>query len=148
MSTENVSPKPPIKNPHWSKGCLRPNSPFTIGTGSPIQTGNIGVNDTSINSNESGSNRTLKRFMTIKKSKANEFLKRGFNKSFKKNKRIISVFSLLVETSGGDSLLLSVIEAYCNSGTAITNLNNLISKARHSIQGNADHNSPTTSFDM
>jgi hypothetical protein len=44
---------------------------------------------------------------------------------------------LLVETSEGDSLLLSVIEAYCittaNSGTAIAGLNTLIAKARHSI---------------
>jgi hypothetical protein len=115
-----------MKNPHWSKGCLRPHSPFTVGSGSSIPTANVGMNDTSINSNDSGSNRTLKRFMTIKKSKANEFLKR-------------------VETSGGDSLLLSVIEAYCittnQSGTAITNLNTLISKTRYSMQGTID--SPT-----
>jgi hypothetical protein len=43
----------------------------------------------------------------------------------------------LVETSEGDSLLLSVIEAYCitniNSGTTIASLNTLISKTRHSI---------------
>jgi len=42
-----------------------------------------------------------------------------------------------VETSEGDSLLLSVIEAYCisnvASGATIANLNNLITKARHSI---------------
>jgi hypothetical protein len=55
-----------------------------------------------------------------------------------------------VETSGGDSLLLSVIEAYCiptnTSGTAISNINTLLSKARHSIQGTAVD--PTTSIDM
>jgi len=62
------------------------------------------------------------------------------------------LFCLLVETSGGDSLLLSVIEAYCmmntNTGTAITNLNTLLSKTRHSIQGTIDNNSPMTSIDM
>jgi hypothetical protein len=76
---ENGSSKSPIKNPNWSKGCLRPYSPFIFGIGSSIPSANIGINDTSINSNESSSNRTLKRFMTIKKSKANEFLKRGKN---------------------------------------------------------------------
>jgi len=76
---ENGSSKSPIKNPNWSKGCLRPYSPFIFGTGSSIPSANVGLNDPSINSNESASNRTLKRFMTIKKSKANEFLKRGKN---------------------------------------------------------------------
>lgn len=64
----------------------------------------------------------------------------------------VCFFFLLVETSGGDSLLLSVIEAYCttttNSGTAITNLNTLLNRTRHSIQGNVDPHSPTTSIDM
>jgi hypothetical protein len=47
--------------------------------GSPIPSSGsgIGINDVSMTPNESGSNRTLKRFMTMKKSKANEFLKRG-----------------------------------------------------------------------
>jgi hypothetical protein len=54
-----------------------------------------------------------------------------------KQKKIFSfLIFYLVETSEGDSLLLSVIEAYCvtniNSGTAIAGLNTLISKARHS----------------
>jgi hypothetical protein len=35
------------------------------------------MSDPSTTPNETGSNRTLKRFMTMKKSKANEFLKRG-----------------------------------------------------------------------
>ena len=38
---------------------------------------NIGTDDASSNTRETGSNRTRKRFMTLKKSKANEFLKRG-----------------------------------------------------------------------
>ena len=42
-----------------------------------------------------------------------------------------------METSENDSLLLSVIEAYCstsvNSGTALSGLNTLLTKARHSI---------------
>ncbi|CAF0752716.1 unnamed protein product [Adineta steineri] len=147
MSTHNMSLKTPVQSPMpknnlpppaWSKGCLRPHSPLrprqqgtiighssttTLGTtsmGSPILShgSGIGINESSTNPNETGSNRTLRRFMTMKKSKANEFLKR-------------------VETSEGDSLLLSVIEAYCissnNSGTAIAGLNTLIAKARHSI---------------
>ncbi len=106
MSTGNISSKSPIQSPTskhnltlpaWSKGCLRPHSPLrprqqgamtgyssttTTGTnlmGSPILSSGsgIGINDSSINSSETGSNRTLKRFMTMKKSKANEFLKRG-----------------------------------------------------------------------
>jgi Rho guanine nucleotide exchange factor 7 len=131
MNIGILSSKPPIKNPNWSKGCLRPHSPFTIGTGSPIPSANSGMNDTTNNSPDSSSNRTLKRFMTIKKSKANEFLKR-------------------VETSGGDSLLLSVIEAYCittnANGTTINNLNTLLSKARHSMQGSIVD--PKTSIDI
>jgi len=92
------------------------------------------MNDTLINSNDSGSNRTLKRFMTMKKSKANEFLKR-------------------VETSGGDSLLLSVIEAYCittnTSGTTITNLNTLLSKTRNSQDSTTNIDSERrTMYDM
>ena len=91
------TPKPNLTLPAWSKGCLRPHSPLrprqqgaiighsmttTIGTnlmGSPILSSGsgIGINDSSTMSNETGSNRTLKRFMTMKKSKANEFLKRG-----------------------------------------------------------------------
>ncbi|UJR28286.1 hypothetical protein I4U23_009534 [Adineta vaga] len=148
LSMGNVSSKTPIQSPvpkhnippvAWSKGCLRPHSPLrprqqgalashssttTSATnlmGSPILSGGsgIGINDVSGTPNEPGSNRTLRRFMTMKKSKANEFLKR-------------------VETSEGDSLLLSVIEAYCitnnnNTGTAIAGLNTLIAKARHSI---------------
>jgi len=122
--------KPQIKNPNWSKGCLRPYSPFTIGSSSSI----FSMNDTLINSNDSGSNRTLKRFMTMKKSKANEFLKR-------------------VETSGGDSLLLSVIEAYCittnTSGTTITNLNTLLSKTRNSQDSTTNIDSERrTMYDM
>jgi len=107
MSAGNVSMKTPIgtptpKNtlqpPAWSKGCLRPHSPLrprqqgvtgshsstitTTGTnvmGSPIPSSGsgMGVNDPATTPTESGSNRTLKRFMTMKKSKANEFLKRG-----------------------------------------------------------------------
>ncbi len=82
MNIGTLSTKLPIKNPNWSKGCLRPHSPFTIGTGSPILSANPGMNETTINSPDSSSNRTLKRFMTIKKSKANEFLKRGKDSSF------------------------------------------------------------------
>jgi hypothetical protein len=111
MSAGNVSIKTPIgspiprnhlPSPAWSKGCLRPHSPLrprqqgTIGShssttttgtnimGSPIPSSGsgIGINDSSMTPNESGSNRTLKRFMTMKKSKANEFLKRG-NKDFR-----------------------------------------------------------------
>lgn len=123
MNLETSSPKMPLKNPHWSKSCLRPHSPLTIGNSSSLPSTNIGTTDSTTNINESGSNRTLKRFMTMKKSKANEFLKR-------------------VETSGGDSLLLSVIEAYClptlTNATAITNLNSLLTKTRHSFQGNID----------
>jgi hypothetical protein len=106
MSGGNVSMKIPLRSPTpknnlplpaWSKGCLRPHSPLrprqqgpigshssttTTGTnlmGSPIPSSgsSIGMNDPSTTPNESGSNRTLKRFMTMKKSKANEFLKRG-----------------------------------------------------------------------
>ena len=44
-----------------------------------------------------------------------------------------------METSEGDSLLLSIIEGYCmtttSSGTAITTLHNVIPKKRNSIQG-------------
>jgi len=72
------SPKMPLKNPHWSKNCLRPHTPLTIGNSSSVPSANIGTTDSTTNINESGSNRTLKRFMTMKKSKANEFLKRGF----------------------------------------------------------------------
>jgi len=57
-------------------------------------------------------------------------------KTFLKKNYFI-IFILLVETSEGDSLLLSVIEAYCitttNSGTSIAGLNTLIAKARHSM---------------
>ncbi len=57
-------------------------------------------------------------------------------KTFLKQNYFI-IFILLVETSEGDSLLLSVIEAYCitttNSGTSIAGLNTLIAKARHSM---------------
>jgi len=106
MSGANVSMKTPLHSPTtrnnlpppaWSKGCLRPHSPLrprqqgqigshssttTTGTnlmGSPIPSSgsNTGMSDPSMTPNESGSNRTLKRFMTMKKSKANEFLKRG-----------------------------------------------------------------------
>jgi hypothetical protein len=107
MNAGNVSIKTPIgspipkyhvPSPAWSKGCLRPHSPLrprqqgTIGShsstttsgtnimGSPIPSSSgsgAGINDPSMTPNESGSNRTLKRFMTMKKSKANEFLKRG-----------------------------------------------------------------------
>ncbi|CAM4880314.1 unnamed protein product [Rotaria socialis] len=149
------APKTNLTPTAWSKGCLRPHSPLrprqqgsmgshssttTTGTnsiGSPIPSSGTGMNmnDSSNTPNESGSNRTLKRFMTMKKSKANEFLKR-------------------VETSEGDALLLSVIEAYCvtntNSGTAIAGLNSLVSKTRYSISatgttnnGNLEH--PSTS---
>ncbi|CAF0844801.1 unnamed protein product [Rotaria sordida] len=147
QSTGNTSLKNPFRSPTpktnlqpaaWSKGCLRPHSPLRprqqgpitsyssttttsvnlMGSPMPSPGSGININDSSNIQNESGSNRTLKRFMTMKKSKANEFLKR-------------------VETSEGDSLLLSVIEAYCitnmNSGTAITGLNSLLSKTRHSI---------------
>ncbi|CAF3922777.1 unnamed protein product [Rotaria sp. Silwood2] len=141
-SLGNITSKLPMKNPAWSKGCLRPHSPLrlhptittlTARTASPIPLSNINMNDTSISSHESGPNRTLKRFMTMKKSKANEFLKR-------------------VETSEGDALLLSIIEGYCvtttNTGTAITNLNTVISKTRNSIHGTTNHtnisNSPIT----
>lgn len=105
MSAGNMSLKTPIRcttpktnlpSPAWSKGCLRPHSPLrprqqgTLGshsttmsgtnvTGSPIPSSISagGINDPSMTPNESGPNRTLKRFMTMKKSKANEFLKRG-----------------------------------------------------------------------
>ena len=44
-----------------------------------------------------------------------------------------------METSEGDSLLLSVIEDYCitetNTGTAIANINTLTSKKKNSLQG-------------
>lgn len=89
-----------MQPPAWSKGCIRPHSPLrprqqgsmnshssatTSGTnlmGSPIPSSGTGTSmtDTSNSGNESGSNRTLKRFMTMKKSKANEFLKRGREK--------------------------------------------------------------------
>ncbi|CAF3413697.1 unnamed protein product [Rotaria sp. Silwood1] len=145
-NVENLTLKLPIKNPTWSKGCLRPHSPLrihpsittlTARTASPIQLSNISMNDTSVNSNESVPNRTLRRFMTMKKSKANEFLKR-------------------VETSEGDALLLSIIEGYCitttNTGTAITNLNTVISKKRNSIHGIINHtnisNSPIISTNI
>jgi len=149
MSIGSVNAKTPVRSPTpkntfpppppspWSKGCLRPHAPLrarqqgppgshsststgTNPTGSPIPSSGsgLGISDSSNAANETGSNRTLKRFMTMKKSKANEFLKR-------------------VETSENDSLLLSVIEAYCstnvNSGTALTSLNTLLAKARHSI---------------
>jgi hypothetical protein len=63
---------------------------------------------------------------------------------------------LIVETSGHDALLLSVIEAYCtaptNSKTTVAKLNTPIPKTRHSIQGTADYtnipNLPTKSVDM
>ena len=65
-----------------------------------------------------------------------------------------SLFLFLVETSEGDSLLLSVIEAYCitsaNSGTSIAGLNTLIAKARHSISATGmicSHYSPSTDGD-
>ncbi|CAF4401917.1 unnamed protein product, partial [Adineta steineri] len=68
--------------PTWSKGCLRPHSPLRpnpttiLGTNSPNLSANNNIGDnTSVNPTEGGSNRTLKRFMTMKKSKANEFLK-------------------------------------------------------------------------
>ena len=107
MNIGNVNAKTPVRSPTpknnfgppsspWSKGCLRPHAPLrarqqgasgthqstSTGTnpmGSPIPSSGsgLGINDTSNTSNESGSNRTLKRFMTMKKSKANEFLKRG-----------------------------------------------------------------------
>lgn len=48
-----------------------------------------------------------------------------------------------METSEGDSLLLSVIEGYCmtttNTGTAITALNTVIPKTRNSIHGTINH---------
>ncbi|CAF3612241.1 unnamed protein product [Rotaria sordida] len=138
----SLSSKIPIKNSTWSKGCLRPHSPLrphlsittiTARTASPIPLSN----DTLVNLNESGSNRTFKRFMTMKKSKANEFLKR-------------------VETSEGDSLLLSIIEGYCmtttNTGTAIANLNTVISKTRNSIHRTINHknifNLPITNMNI
>ena len=93
------TPKNNLPPPAWSKGCLRPHSPLrprqqgvlgshssttTSGSnimGSPVpSTGSgsgSGMSDPSMTPNESGANRTLKRFMTMKKSKANEFLKRG-----------------------------------------------------------------------
>lgn len=91
------TPKSNVPPPAWSKGCLRPHSPLrprqqgSVGshssatttstslTGSPMPSSGTGtsINDPSTTPNESGSNRTLKRFMTMKKSKANEFLKRG-----------------------------------------------------------------------
>ncbi|UJR21197.1 hypothetical protein I4U23_024295 [Adineta vaga] len=140
----NPPSKFPAKMPIWSKGCLRPHSPLrphtstTTGTNSPMLSSNANANDnTSMNPNESGSNRTLKRFMTMKKTKANEFLKR-------------------VETSGDDALLLSVIEAYCvtsntNNKTTVANLNVLLPKTRHSVQGIVEYanlpNSPQKSSD-
>ncbi|CAF1231352.1 unnamed protein product [Adineta steineri] len=143
-NNENSSSKFPSRMPTWSKGCLRPHSPLRpnpttiLGTNSPNLSANNNTGDnTSVNPTEGGSNRTLKRFMTMKKSKANEFLKR-------------------VETSGDDALLLSVIEAYCittsNSKTPVTNLNVLLPKTRHSIQGIVDYsnipNSSTKSSDI
>jgi len=84
MNGGNLSSKFPAKMPSWSKGCLRPHSPLrhhpsiTFGSNSPIPTSTTAMSDNlSTNPNENGSNRTLKRFMTLKKSKANEFLKRG-----------------------------------------------------------------------
>jgi len=106
MSAGAISMKTPLRSPTpkhilpppaWSKGCLRPHSPLrprqqgTIGShssttttgtnlmGSPIPSSGsgTGMSDPSTTPNETGSNRTLKRFMTMKKSKANEFLKRG-----------------------------------------------------------------------
>ncbi len=91
------TPKHNLSSSAWSKGCLRPHSPLrprqqgvisshssstTTGTnlmGSPIPSSGsgTGMSDPSTTPNETGSNRTLKRFMTMKKSKANEFLKRG-----------------------------------------------------------------------
>jgi len=111
LSTGNLSVKTPVRSPTpksnlhppvWSKGCIRPHSPLrprpqgaNIGHSSAItSTSNLmgspvpssgsasGSNDPSMTPNESGSNRTLKRFMTMKKSKANEFLKRGENTNF------------------------------------------------------------------
>ncbi|CAF1590650.1 unnamed protein product [Rotaria magnacalcarata] len=136
----NVPVRFPIKIPHWSKGCLRPHSPLrilpstgtSIRTASPIPLSNLNMSEISSNSNENSSSRTLKRFMSMKKSKAQEFLKR-------------------VETSEGDSLLLSVIEGYCvtttSSGTAITAFNNVIPKKQNSIQGTINRTqsiTPTT----
>ena len=107
MSIGSVNAKTPVRSPTpknnfppppspWSKGCLRPHAPLrarqqgppgthsstSAGTnpmGSPIPSSGsgLGAGDGSNAANESGSNRTLKRFMTMKKSKANEFLKRG-----------------------------------------------------------------------
>ena len=107
MSIGSVNAKTPVRSPTpknnfppppspWSKGCLRPHAPLRArqqgppGTHISASTGNnpmgspipssgsgLGMGDGTNAANESGSNRTLKRFMTMKKSKANEFLKRG-----------------------------------------------------------------------
>jgi hypothetical protein len=69
--------KSPMKSPQWSKGCLRPHSPFTIGAGTPILSTNPNSNESITNISDNSGNRTLKRFMSMKKSKANEFFKRG-----------------------------------------------------------------------
>ncbi|CAF0872682.1 unnamed protein product [Adineta ricciae] len=140
MNTGNGPSKFPTKMPIWSKGCLRPHSPLrpnssTVnGSHSPMPSSSVGTSDgASTNANEGGSNRTLKRFMTMKKPKTNDFLKR-------------------VETSGDDALLLSVIEAYCvtstpnTTKTAVTNLNVLLPKTRHSVQGIVEYaNLPSSS---
>ncbi len=56
-----------------------------------------------------------------------------------------------METNGGDSLLLSVIEAYyvtnSNSGTAVANLNTLLSKTKSSADQSNIPNIPSTSID-
>ncbi|CAF1233167.1 unnamed protein product, partial [Didymodactylos carnosus] len=102
----------PTKTP-WSKSCLRPHSPNRIRLGQTIGSSD-GLNESSSGGSGGGANKTLKRFMTMKKMKANEFLKR-------------------VETSEGDSLLLSVIEAYCGAS----------GKSRHSVSaGSNEQNTP------
>jgi hypothetical protein len=79
----------------------------------------------------------------------------NFLKGVKKNffqLNFIYFCYFLVETSSGDSILLSVIEAYCipttNSGTAIANLNTLISKTKHPIDQPNIPYTPTTSIDI
>ena len=137
-------------NSTWSKSCLRPHSPlrfrqtggasaYSSMPGSPNLSSRVGLSEIASSVNEGGStpNRTLKRFMTMKKSKATELLRRGDHPSAVRGKftRCSSIFSLVVEASEGDALLLAVIEAYC---IANTTTGTLISQTTNSFQPAAD----------
>ncbi|CAF0994129.1 unnamed protein product, partial [Didymodactylos carnosus] len=89
-TSTGVSFKIPLRSPEKSpllKSCLRPHSSNRIRLVQTIESKD------GLNEFNSGTNKTSKSFLTMRKIKTNEFVKRG-------------------ETSEDDSLLLSVIEAY------------------------------------